>query len=153
MVGPERGLRPGKDRLWLDMAAVHTRPANRPDIPADAVDAIPMFKDKPASDEEQEQCSRQLNAQVCPSLWLYAHHAAAAVWLGYGRLCSTGNALMLVKYLTCYPTPTHCRGLHLFVAICSSCDCCCLVVPLLFTSNRSCHLFMHLAYPINHYCL
>ncbi len=70
MVGPERGLRPGKDPLWLDMAAVHTRPANRPDIPADAVDAIPMFKDKPASDEEQEQCSRQLTAQVCTSLWL-----------------------------------------------------------------------------------
>ncbi len=70
MVGPERGLRMGKDPLWLDMAAVHTRPANRPDIPADAVDAIPMFKDKPASDEEQEQCSRQLTAQVCTSLWL-----------------------------------------------------------------------------------
>ncbi|KAL0021413.1 hypothetical protein WJX79_003538 [Trebouxia sp. C0005] len=64
MVGPERGLRQGKDPLWLDMAAVHTRPANRPDIPADAIDAIPMFKDKPASDEEQEQCSRQLTAQA-----------------------------------------------------------------------------------------
>lgn len=76
MVGPERGLRQGKDPLWLDMAAVHTRPANRPDIPADAIDAIPMFKDKPASDEEQEQCSRQLTAQVCTSLWLYARHCA-----------------------------------------------------------------------------
>lgn len=64
MVGPERGLKQRKDPLWLDMAAVHTRPANRPDIPADAVDAIPIFKDKPVSDEEQEQCSRQLTAQV-----------------------------------------------------------------------------------------
>ncbi len=71
MVGPERGLRAGKDPLWLDMAAVHTRPANRPDIPADAVDAIPMFKDRPASDEEQEQCSRQLTAQVCTSLYMH----------------------------------------------------------------------------------
>lgn len=64
MVGPERGLRPQKDPLWLDMAAVRTRPANRPAIPADALDAIPMFKDKPTSDEEQEQCTRQLSAQV-----------------------------------------------------------------------------------------
>lgn len=70
MVGPERGLHQGKDPLWLDMAAVHTRPANRPDIPPDAMDAIPMFKDKPASDEEQEHCSRQLTAQVGPGLQL-----------------------------------------------------------------------------------
>lgn len=64
MVGPERGLKQHKDPLWLDMAAVHTRPANQPDIPLDAVEAIPMFKDKTSSDEEQEQCSRQLTAQV-----------------------------------------------------------------------------------------
>lgn len=46
------------------MAAVRTRPANRPEIPADALDAMPIFKDKPATDEEREQCTRQLSAQV-----------------------------------------------------------------------------------------
>ncbi len=149
MVGPERGLRPGKDPLWLDMAAVHTRPANRPDIPADAVDAIPMFKDKPASDEEQEQCSRQLTAQVCTSLWLYAHHCdcdcCCLVVLLQVEL--TSNAL-LMKVLTCYPAP---NSLHRFTlyscyldvdvwllqsaCTCSElqlhfdqCNCCCLVV-------------------------
>lgn len=63
-MGPERGLRPQKDPLWLDMAAVRTRPANRSDIPADALDAMPIFKDKPATEEEHEQCTRQLSAQV-----------------------------------------------------------------------------------------
>ena len=63
-MGPERGLRPQKDPLWLDTSAVRTRPDNRPDIPADALDAMPTFKDKPATDEEHEQCTRQLSAQV-----------------------------------------------------------------------------------------
>ena len=67
-MGPERGLPQRKDPLWLDTAAVHTRPANRPDIPADAVEGIAVFKDKPLSDEEQEQCSRQLSAQVHAAL-------------------------------------------------------------------------------------
>lgn len=63
-MGPERGLRPQKDPLWLDTTAVRTRPANRHDIPADALEAIPIFKDKPTTDEEREQCTRQLSAQV-----------------------------------------------------------------------------------------
>ena len=46
------------------MAAVRTRPADQPDIPADALDAMPTFKDKPTTDEEHEQCTRQLSAQV-----------------------------------------------------------------------------------------
>ncbi|DBA78771.1 TPA: putative protein fap47 [Trebouxia sp. C0004] len=106
MVGPERGLRPGKDPLWLDMAAVHMRPANRPDIPADAVDAIPMFKDKPTSDEEQEQCSCQLTAQAVSQV------AVGPRLLDFGKVSAASRN---VRYLAVSNPLVH--SIHVVLAL------------------------------------
>lgn len=132
MVGPERGLRPQKDPLWLDLAAVRTRPANRPAIPADALDAIPMFKDKPTTDEEQEQCTRQLSAQVGASL---ADLWSIAVGCSYGpcilcglhvltalsshSLCSSCTFRSCDSVLRCVPAPNFLQ-FHLQCRLCRS---------------------------------
>ncbi|KAL3150262.1 hypothetical protein ABBQ32_000114 [Trebouxia sp. C0010 RCD-2024] len=106
MVGPERSLRPQKDPLWLDLAAVRTRPANRPAIPADALDAIPTFKDKPTTDEEQEQCTRQLSAQ-----------AVAQIAVG-PRLLDLGKVSAASKN-TCYLAVTNSsmQSIHVVLAV------------------------------------
>ena len=64
LVGPEKGLPHVREPLWLDVNAVRIRPANLPAMLPEAAEALAFFPDKPSSEEEQEQCSRQLPAQV-----------------------------------------------------------------------------------------
>ena len=72
LAGPEKDLPHVREPLWLDVNAVRIRPANRPEMLPEAAEALTIYPDKPSSEDEHEQCSRQLAAQVCNTHACYA---------------------------------------------------------------------------------
>ncbi|KAK9828703.1 hypothetical protein WJX72_001600 [[Myrmecia] bisecta] len=74
------------DPLWLNSAS-QARPCNRPALPEELVEAIAIFKDKPADTAETQQCNEPLNKEALAKL------AVGPRVLDFGRISASSRNL------------------------------------------------------------